>query len=129
VIVVDASAVLEALMRTDAAVDRLADEQLIAPHIIDVEIAAGFRRLVVAQRVDARLVEELFQDLADTEIFRYPHSELLPRAWELRHNVSVYDAVYVALAEALDAPLVTLDRRLAGAPGVRATVEVIPSTN
>jgi predicted nucleic acid-binding protein len=68
---------------------------------------------------------ELLADLGDLVLQRYPHYWLLPRVWELRHNLTAYDAVYVALAEALDAPLVTRDARLAAAPGHQARIEVM----
>jgi len=64
-------------------------------------------------------------DLADVGIRRYPHRALLPRIWELRHNVTPYDAAYVALAEVLDAPLLTADARLADASGIRCAVELL----
>ena len=77
--------------------------------------------------VDAAAVLEflLLADLADLDLHRHPHIDLLTRAWKLRENVTAYDAMYVVLAEALEAPIVTCDRRLARAPGHRAQIDVI----
>ncbi len=129
-IVVDASAMIEALLRTPAAaaVDaRLFEpgETLHAPHLLDVEVAQVIRRYVANGDIAADRGREALEDLADLRLRRYPHDLLLPRIWELRHNLTAYDAAYVALAEALDAPLLTRDRRLAAAAGVRARVELI----
>lgn len=129
-IVVDASALLESLLRTPAAgsVDeRLFDsgESLHAPHLIDVEVAQVVRRYAASGEIDGRAGRAVLADLADFPVHRYPHDWLLPRVWELRHNLSAYDAVYVALAEALDAPLLTRDRRLVSAKGHRATMELV----
>jgi predicted nucleic acid-binding protein len=130
VIVVDASSVLEVLLRTPAAEvvqDRLFDpaETLHAPHLLDVEAAQVIRRYASAGEIDAPRGRAALDDLADFPLQRYPHGFLLPRVWELRNNLTAYDAVYVALAEALDAPLVTRDRRLADAPGHHARIELI----
>jgi predicted nucleic acid-binding protein len=129
-IVVDASAMIEVLLRTPAAaaVDaRLFEpgETLHAPHLLDVEVAQVIRRYVANGDIDANRGREALDDLADLRLRRYPHDLLLPRIWELRHNLTAYDAAYVALAEALDAPLLTRDRRLAAAAGVSARVELI----
>ncbi len=129
-IVVDASAVLEILLNTSAAA-RIADrlfapgEKLHAPHLLDVEVAHVLRRYAAAGELDARRGVEAIEDLLDLPLARYPHDLLVPRAWALRDAMSAYDAMYVGLAEALDAPLVTLDRRLARTRGHRARVEVI----
>jgi predicted nucleic acid-binding protein len=130
VIVVDASAVLETLLRTPAAAaveGRLFDSRqtLHAPHLIDVEVAQVVRRFAAAGDVDAERGREALADLADLPLLRYPHDLLLPRIWELRHNLTAYDAAYVALAEALGAPLLTRDRRLAAASGHDAQVELV----
>jgi predicted nucleic acid-binding protein len=130
VIVVDASAVLETLLRTPAAAaveGRLFDSRqtLHAPHLIDVEVAQVVRRYAAAGELDAERGREALADLADLPLLRYPHDLLLPRIWELRHNLTAFDAAYVALAEALGAPLLTRDRRLAAAPGHHAQVELV----
>jgi predicted nucleic acid-binding protein len=129
VIVVDASAALELLLRTPCAstIERRlfsANETLHAPHLIDIEVAHVLRRYALAGDMSAQRGDEALEDLADLSLRRYPHEVFLPRVWELRANLSAYDAIYVALAEALDAPLFTRDRRLAGAPGHRARVEL-----
>jgi len=130
VIVIDASALLEALLRTPAAAaveSRLFAPQqtLHAPHLLDVEIAQAVRRYAAAGELDIERGREALADLTDLPLFRYPHDFLLPRVWELRNNLTAYDAVYVALAEALGAPLLTRDRRLAAAPGHHAQVELV----
>lgn len=129
-IVVDASALLEALLHTPAgkrAQERLfaPGETLHAPHLLDVEVAQVVRRYAAAGEIDSELGRAVLVDLADFPARRYPHVFLMPRVWDLRHNLTAYDAVYVALAEALDAPLVTRDRRLATASGHHARVELV----
>lgn len=127
--VVDASALLEVLLQTPAAArvsSRVfaAGETLHAPHLLDLEIAQVLRRYARSGIISARRGNEALQDLADLPLNRYPHVVLLPRIWQFRHNVTAYDAAYLALAEALDAPLVTRDKALASA-GARVRVEVI----
>ena len=127
-IVVDASAVVKALAPTqpDSVFDRrfVRAESLHAPHLVDVEVANGLRRAVATGLIGTDRALDALVDLDAMPIVRYPHGELLRRAWELRDNLSVYDAVYVTLAELLGAPLVTCDRRLARAPGILASVEL-----
>jgi predicted nucleic acid-binding protein len=130
VIVVDASAFLEALLKTPAAhavEERLfqAGEQLHAPHLLDLEVTQVLRRLAAGGRIGADRCREVLDDLAHTRLFRYPHDFLLPRVWELRNNLTAYDAVYVALAEFLNAPLLTRDRRLANAAGHHARIDLV----
>ncbi|MGH7115424.1 MAG: type II toxin-antitoxin system VapC family toxin [Stellaceae bacterium] len=127
---VDASALLEALLRTPAAAaveERLFDPRhtLHAPHLIDVEVAQVLRRYAATGQIEPGRSRDALSDLSDFPLHRYPHDVLLPRVWELRHNLTAYDAVYVALAEALDALLLTRDRRLAGAPGHRARIDLV----
>jgi predicted nucleic acid-binding protein len=129
-IVVDASALIEALLRTGTAAvvrERLFDaaRTLHAPHLIDLEVAQVLRRYAGIGRMDQARCREAIDDLSDFPLRRYQHDILLPRVWELRHNLTAYDAAYVALAEALDAPLLTRDRRLATAPGHRARIELV----
>lgn len=129
-IVVDASGVIELLLPSDAAdivAARLFDsgDSLAAPCLIDLETAQVLRRYARAGEIDGRHGRDALADLADMPIRRYPHDMLLTRIWDLRHNLTAYDAAYVALAEALDAPLVTRDRRLAGAAGHGAEIELL----
>jgi predicted nucleic acid-binding protein len=128
VIVVDSSVVLDFLLRKPTAAtieSRLRREggQLHAPHLIDVEVAHVLRRYAAVGELDERRAVQALTDLSDLQITRYPHFDLLPRIWELRQNLTAYDAAYIALAEALDATLLTRDRKLATAPGHTARVE------
>jgi predicted nucleic acid-binding protein len=131
VIVLDASAIVEWLLQLAKAeaVEARAFSDVISqrhvPHLLDVEVAQALRRLVAANTVPASRAEQALEDLADLSLIRYPHDWLLDRIWELRHNLTAYDATYVALAEALDMPLVTCDSRIKDAPGHDARVEVI----
>jgi len=130
VIVLDASAAIEWLMRssTGTKVDRRlfsSPATIHVPHLLDVEITQVLRRYVRQRIITDSRGEEALQDLHDLPLSRYPHDILLPRVWELRAAVTAYDAVYVALAELLDAALITCDRRIAQASGHRAAVEVI----
>jgi predicted nucleic acid-binding protein len=125
VIVVDASVLATALGDDGddgaTARGRLRGEDLAAPEIVDLEVASVWRRRLS----DERRAAQALADLADLPLARAPHLPLLPRCWELRHNLTPYDAAYVALAEALEVDLLTADRRLAGATGVRCAVEVL----
>ena len=129
-IVVDASALLEFLLQTplgtrvEARLFRDEDE-FHSPHLIDVEVTQGLRRLVRAGEVSADRAAEAIDDLIDLDIHRHAHLDLLTRAWKLRENVTAYDAMYVVLAEALDATVVTCDTPLGKTPGHRANIDVI----
>lgn len=129
-IVVDASAILEVLLGTPDA-DRVAGrlftpgETLHAPHLLDLEVAQVLRRYALAGDLEATRGVEALEDLADLPLTRYPHDLLLPRIWELRRNLTAYDAAYVALAEALAAPLVTRDAALASVRTHHARVELL----
>jgi predicted nucleic acid-binding protein len=130
VIVVDASALVEYLLRmpaADAVEARLfqAGETLHAPHLIDIEVAHAFRRLAATGQAEPARCREALDDLSDLRLVRHPHQILLPRVWELRNKLTAHDAVYVALAEVLDARLVTRDRRIAAAPGHHAQVDLV----
>ncbi len=128
-VVLDASAAAVALIRDDPTGDRvrarLVTESLFAPDLLDVEVLSTCRRIVRSGLLDVRRAEQALADLDALHLIRTPHRLLVPRIWELRDNLSAYDAAYVALAEALDAPLVTTDARLARAPGIRCDVEVL----
>jgi predicted nucleic acid-binding protein len=130
VLVVDSSAVIEIVLRRPAAAAverRVHDmrERLHAPHLIDAEVAHVIRRYVVTREIREDRGQVAIEDLIDFPMHRHPHQALLPRIWELRHNLSAYDAAYVALAEALGAPLITRDRRLGGSSGHAARIELI----
>jgi len=130
VIVIDASVVIEVLLHTStgrSVEERLfaVGESLHAPHLIDLEVAHVMRRLAAAQELSSVGGKKRLSAMADFPLVRYRHDLFLARIWELRHNLSAYDAAYVALAEALAAPLVTRDQRLAKARGHRAKVEVV----
>ena len=128
-IVVDASVIVTALADDaddgDRVRERLRGERLAAPHLIDLEVVSAWRRLAAAGQLDDRRVALAMADLGELRIERAPHQPLVRRCWELRENLTVYDASYVALAEALDAVLLTGDRGLAEAPGLRCSVELV----
>lgn len=129
-IVVDASALVEVLLLTPAAPaiqTRILDprETLHAPHLLDLEVAQVLRRYVFAGQIAEARGRQALEDLAAFPLFRYPHAALLPRVWQLRPNLTAYDASYVALAEVLRAPLVTRDARLGSSAGHRARIEVM----
>ena len=129
-IVVDASALLEFLLQTplgtrvEARLFRDQDE-FHSPHLADVEVTQGLRRLVRTGDVSPGRAAEAIADLADFDLHRHPHIDLLTRAWTLLKNITAYDAMYVALAEALDASLVTCDTPLARATRHRVRIEAI----
>lgn len=129
VIVVDASVIVVALADDgtdgDQARARLRGEQLAAPELLDLEVASVLRRQVRAGDVALRRAGMALADLAALPAQRVSHVPLLGRCWDLRDNLTVYDAAYVALAEALGADLVTVDARMANATGPRCRIEVL----
>jgi predicted nucleic acid-binding protein len=130
VIVLDASALLEVLLQTarrGAIETRLFDrsETLHCPHLLDVEVAQVIRRFERAREIEAERAQAAIDDLMAFPVRRHSHNFLLPRIWELRANFTAYDAVYVALAELLDATLLTHDRRLAAAARRYVPVEFV----
>lgn len=129
-IVLDASAAIEWLLQSPAGIEidsRIfsASETLHTPHLLDVEVAQVLRRYVRDKAITAQRGQEALDDLNGMPLRRYPHDFLIPRVWELRATLTAYDAVYVALAEALDAPLLTCDRKIASASGHSANVQVV----
>lgn len=129
-IVLDASAALELVLVTPTG-QRLAciveqkRDTIHAPHLIDLEVLQAVRRFARSGQIHPTRAAEVLQDFADLRIHRYSHLALAGRVWELRDNVTAYDAAYLALAEALTAPLITCDTALATVPGIRARVEVL----
>lgn len=129
-IVLDASAVVAVLVGPGSEAERIRQriespgESLHVPHVVDLEVIHALRRHALRGTLSPQRGAEALEDLANIAFVRYPHATLIERIWELSDNLTAYDAAYVALAEALDAPLVTLDERLARAPGVRAAVKL-----
>ena len=129
-IVLDASAAIDWLLQTKIGgrvEARIFSKRssLHAPHLLDIEVEQVLRGYVKRGVITALRGREALDDLIDLALTRYPHNVLLDRVWELRDNMTAYDAAYVALAEALDAPLVTCDAKIASTPGHRARVVVV----
>jgi predicted nucleic acid-binding protein len=129
-IVLDASALLELLLGTatgSLVAARISDTSLglNIPHLADIEIAQALRRYVRDGELDVTSAANAIEVLRELDLERYAHEPLLKRVWALRHNLTAYDAVYVALAELLDTTLLTCDSRLARAPGLAKRVELI----
>jgi predicted nucleic acid-binding protein len=129
VIVMDASVLVPALL-DEGGSGALARERLLAhdvhvPELADVEVLSVVRRQVLGGHVSAERGTAALDDYRDLGLERFPHLPLMGRSWQLKDSVSAYDAQYVALAELLDAPLVTADRRLARAPGVRCHIDLL----
>lgn len=125
-IVVDASAALAGLLNAGAARRALGSEQLHVPHLIDSEIANGLRRGVSRGRIDPDAGWAALDTWRRLGMIRYPIFGILDRVWQLRDNLSAYDASYVALAEQLDCALFTVDRRLSRASGIHCPITVVP---
>jgi predicted nucleic acid-binding protein len=128
-IVVDASAILDLILQRPTAAfltNRILTETetLHAPHLLDLEVAQALRRWSRSGEIDPASARRRLESFLDFSIERYPHTLFLSRIWELRHNVTAYDAAYLALAEALNAPLITCDAALAASTGHRARIEV-----
>lgn len=129
-IVLDASAILELLLGTDAGLalaSRIADPELSIhiPHLADVEVVQALRRYVRDGSIGRHEAEEALDDFRNLDLERHAHEPLLGRVWALRENLSAHDAVYVSLAEALDATLLTCDARLSRAPGMSRRVKLV----
>lgn len=129
-IVIDASAAVDYVIQARA-FERIRErldtpgQALHAPHVLDLEVVQAIRRLTLRNIITSERAEEALWDLADLRVTRYPHPALLPRIWELRANMTAFDAAYIALAETLEAPLITTDAHLARAPGHRARIELV----
>ena len=129
-IVPDASVILELLLRTPVASgieSRLfgGADTLHAPALLDIEVAQVLRRYESRGEISAQRGRLAIELLATFPIERYPHRDLLPRIWDLRRNLTAYDAAYIALAEALDATFLTRDARISKAPGTGVRMEVV----
>jgi predicted nucleic acid-binding protein len=129
-IVFDASAAVELVLmtrRADAIAARVFSpyEKLHAPHVVDLEVAQSLRRLALGREITMIRATQALEDFGLLNIERYPHPDLLHRVWELRSALSAYDAAYVALAEFIDAPLLTCDERLSRSHGHAAKIELI----
>jgi predicted nucleic acid-binding protein len=134
VIVLDASAVLEMLLRRPLAdwVEELVlsgGKSLHSPHLIDLEIAQALRRYTLSRELTPKRAEEAIGDFLSLPINKYPHDLFLWRIWKLRASLTAYDAAYVALAEALSAPLLTCDQHLARSQGHSVTVQLLKNSD
>jgi predicted nucleic acid-binding protein len=129
VIVVDASVLAVALGDDgddgDAARARLREEDLAAPELIDLEVTSALRKQLALRAMNERRAQLALKDLVDLPVERAPHRPLLSRCWELRQNLTVYDASYIALAEALGTLFLTADAKIANTPGIRCQIEVL----
>jgi predicted nucleic acid-binding protein len=128
--VIDASVVIDLLIEHPRAANvraALAGIDGVAPELLDAEVLNVVTRYVRRGELSETRAEQALELLVDADIERFPIAPLVRDAWALRHNVSSYDAFYVALARALGCPLVTCDRALAGAPGLGVTVTVVGS--
>lgn len=129
-IVLDASAVIDVLIGTGTRSERIRerigspDQSLHVPQLMDLEVLHALRRHILRGTISRKRGDEAFEDLTNIAFERYSHTQLIGRIWELKDDLTVHEASYVALAEALDVPLITRDARLARAPGIRTGVEV-----
>ena len=129
-LVVDTSAVVELVLRTPIGtrvITEIGDHSLHAPDLIGVEIVSVLRRLVAIGELSADTARRAIVDVLDLGVAVYEHAPLLGRMFDLRDNMTAYDAAYISLAEGLGATLITCDAKLAKAPGHRATVELVPA--
>ena len=128
-IVVDACVATEAVAgsgeRGVEAMRRIAGEASLAPQLLDLEVASALRGLVRRGALAAPVAHSAVRHLGMLPVTRCDHRQLLPRCWQLRHNLTVYDAAYVALAETIGASLLTCDQRLAHAAGIECEVELL----
>lgn len=127
-ITLDASAAVELVLQTPTGARvaaRIGNDDLHVPHLIDLEVTSVLRRLESSGAISIRDAAAALDDYLALDLERHPHDIFLERIWQLRSNLTSYDGCYVALAETLQAPLVTCDARLARAPGHRAQIELI----
>ena len=124
-IVLDASAFIDAIDGRRAVIERLVGEDIHAPHLLDVEVASALRRFVAEGRFDEDRADRALDILERGDLHRHEHTPLLRISWELRHVISAYDAAYVSLAAVMSVPLVTTDRKLASVPGLPCAVEAL----
>ncbi len=126
-LVVEASVVVDSLLGTLRSGPRalITHERIATPDLMDVEVASALRGLWLGRRIDTALLQRKMMDLGEFATTRFSSHLLVPRALQLRANLTVYDATYVALAELLECVLLTRDRRIAEAPGIQCAVEVI----
>lgn len=129
-IVLDASAAIHLVLNSSVGTrvaERIADpgESLHAPHLVDLEVVQVLRRYVHNKELSVQRAETALQDFVDLDLSRYDHHSLLDRIWQVRDNLTAYDAAYVALAEALDAVLLTADARMARSPGDRVRIDLV----
>ena len=133
-IVADASVVIDMLLGAGSpAGDALARnfgkrDPVCAPHLLDAEVGQVLRRYVLRREMTMARARASLDDLMDLPIRRFPHTHLLSRAFALRSNVTIYDGLYLALAEALNAPLISCDGALRDVPGCTAAVEILPAS-
>lgn len=127
--VVDASVVTIAVggtsQRNLETYRRMVGDSLCAPHLLDIEVASALRSLQLRGELQEQSARQSLRHLATLPIVRLPHGPLIERCWELKHNLSSYDAAYVALAEMYETTLLTSDLRLARSPGIRCDVELL----
>lgn len=126
-IVIDSSVALGLLHREPVTVAAVADRRLAAPHLIDAEVAQALRGLVLGRKLAVATAEQMLRVWSVLAVRRLPMAGLMERAWDLRENLTCYDALFVATAEVLQVPLVTADRRLTTAPDVRCRIELLPA--
>ena len=129
IVVLDASAVVELVLGTRRGariMHRVSGPvtSLHSPELLDLEVLHVLRRYERTGAVSSTRTDEAYRNLLDLDVRRHGHEPLLSRIWSRRHNLTAYDAAYVTLAETLDAPLLTTDRRLAGVPDLPVSVEV-----
>jgi predicted nucleic acid-binding protein len=123
--VLDASAAYEYLLRTSIGltlVDTVENMSLVAPELIDVEVLSALRREVLGGRLEEQRALSALEDLVVLRVVRISHRELIERAWRYRHNVTAYDALYIAAGYLYDVPVLTADERLSRAPGLDVVV-------